>query len=442
MQWVAVAGTAITFAISVSLIVLHLRRYRCPKEQRQIIRLIFAPFVFALVALFEVLSYEAAPYIDPIGDYYEAFALCGLFLLYLQYAVPGGTFDQETFDAVKAAEEGDAAGFDWPRITWIFVFQYPVLETVAIIIQEATQATGNLCVQSLEPKFGHLWVEIISSIGVGAAVMSILRFYGRMKNRIKIRRGLAKLVCFKLIVFLRFVQQVSWIFACTRRAELMSMRQTIFSILLGHDVIKPSKTTTYNDLFYGLPSVLTCVEMAILSLGFWYAFSSTEYGSNAKPRDRPLPIHKAILDAINPWDLIVGVGRMFSIIIHLKRSGGFEEWQAAKQNAKAAKRANNPRGRRNQGRYRTVDGMESLPRPNAAYDVAAPPMGDTAYYPGHQPLYQPPTGSPPSYGDQLHGHLTANQRYERSVSPSGRAWDRYDHSRSPAGKSTRGQEIV
>lgn len=209
MLYVSGAATIVAFVIVVALIINHLRRYRCPKEQRQIIRLAFAPFVFALVAFFEVLSYEIAPYIDPLGDLYEAFCLCALYLLYIQFAVPGGTFDNDTFEAVKAAEEGKIQDFDWPRISWIFVFQYPLTELLSIVILEATEAAGRYCVQSLNPKYGHLWVQIISSIGVGAAVLAILRFYGHMKNRLKVRRSMSKLVCFKLIVFLRFVQSVS-----------------------------------------------------------------------------------------------------------------------------------------------------------------------------------------------------------------------------------------
>lgn len=209
MLYVAGVTTAATLAISVSLIFAHLRRYRCPKEQRQIIRISFAPFIFALVAFFEILSYEVAPYIDPLGDLYEAIGLCALLLLYIQFSVPGGTFDEETFNAVKASDETSGQNFDWPRITWIFVFQYPIVEILSIIILEATEAAGVYCVQSLNPKFGHIWVQVISSIGVGAAVISILRFYGRMKNRMKVRRGLSKLLCFKLIVGIRFLQSVS-----------------------------------------------------------------------------------------------------------------------------------------------------------------------------------------------------------------------------------------
>lgn len=75
MIWIGLASTAVTTGISLALIFLHLRRYRAPKEQRQIIRIVFSVVVYSCVAFFEIYKYEVAQYIDPIGDVYEAFGL-------------------------------------------------------------------------------------------------------------------------------------------------------------------------------------------------------------------------------------------------------------------------------------------------------------------------------------------------------------------------------
>ncbi|TKA56545.1 hypothetical protein B0A55_12691, partial [Friedmanniomyces simplex] len=125
LVWAAAACTVTTIAIALSLITLHLRRYRAPKEQRQIVRIVFCVIVYAVVAFFEVFSYEAAQYVDPLGDLYEAFGLCALYLLFLQYAAPSGTFNDDIFSAVRAAEE-TTISFDWVRVGYIFVFQYPI----------------------------------------------------------------------------------------------------------------------------------------------------------------------------------------------------------------------------------------------------------------------------------------------------------------------------
>lgn len=75
MKWTALGCTATTALISLSLIVQHLRRYRAPKEQRQIIRIVFSIPIYSVIAFFEILRYQDARYIDPLGDLYEAFGL-------------------------------------------------------------------------------------------------------------------------------------------------------------------------------------------------------------------------------------------------------------------------------------------------------------------------------------------------------------------------------
>lgn len=75
MLYTAAAATVVTLIIALALIFQHLRRYRAPKEQRQIIRIIFSVIVYSVVAFFEIYKYSIAQYIDPIGDVYEAFGL-------------------------------------------------------------------------------------------------------------------------------------------------------------------------------------------------------------------------------------------------------------------------------------------------------------------------------------------------------------------------------
>lgn len=193
---------------------MHLVRYNAPKEQRQIVRIVFAPFVFALISLAEVYNYSVARYIDPISAFYEAICICSLFLLYVQFAAPasatkGATFGKDVFEAMIAKQEAGTSRGTWPRITWVAVFQYPIAQIIAIIILEATEAAGTYCESSLKPKYGHFWVAVIQALGVTVAIFSIVSFYGRMKVLMKARRGLAKITCFKLMVAVRFVQTVS-----------------------------------------------------------------------------------------------------------------------------------------------------------------------------------------------------------------------------------------
>lgn len=228
---ISLVCTGITLCSTLVLIALHLIRYSAPKEQRQIIRLIFAPFVFALISLAQIYNYSVARYIEPISSFYEAICLCALFLLYVQFAVPSGTFGEELFEAMKAKQEQQKGKNNWPRATWVAVFQYPVVDLIAIIILEATEAAGTFCESSLRPKYGHFWYKLLSTVGLVIAFLSIVRFYARMKSLIRARRGLAKLVCFKAIVGIRFIQSVSY--PITLITRLQSSLLTTFSYHSG-----------------------------------------------------------------------------------------------------------------------------------------------------------------------------------------------------------------
>ena len=258
------------------------------------------------------------------------------------------------------------------------MFQYPVVELVCVAIQEATEATGHFCDNSLDPWFAHLYVQILNSISIGACVTCILKFRNHMKKRMRARRGLAKLVCFKVIVGIRFFQ--TW----------------IVSLLLQYKVVKPNATFSYNgtslflplvtislliasiDISWGIPAVATCVEMTFCSLLFWYAFSSTEYSAEARPNDCPLPTYKAMLHAYNPLDLFMGIAKIPSLFLTLRQSGDWSRWKARRKESgiqglirKAVRKTKGTGdGSQGQGRYnRMEEGMESLVAPPRTRDA-------------------------------------------------------------------------
>lgn len=265
MMYVAAACAAVTLLSAVGLICLHLCRYRVPKEQRQIVRICLAPFVFAIVSWGQIYNYNFAAFINPIGNLYEAFCLCALYLLYIQFAVPAATFNEDMFTAMADAADVPvkAKEGNWPKLGWVLVFQYPITETVALIILEATEAAEIYCSESLKPEFGHLWYSLISTIGVALCVMAIFRFYGRMKRLMKARRGMWKLLCFKGIVFLRFVQTVSSSPSRfnTAGADNVScgcadsLSQWIFSILMNKNALKTSTQFSYGEQTPALPTL-------------------------------------------------------------------------------------------------------------------------------------------------------------------------------------------
>lgn len=170
-------------------------------------------------------------------------------------------------------------------------------------------------------------------------------------------------------------------------------------------------------------------RLLIIEIRDQTAFSSTEYSSDAKPRDAPLPLWKAVLHAINPWDLILGMARIFPLCGEVRRSGDWKAYQAAmrEQGLQGAirKGVRKYKGRKNnnQGSYQELDdGMESLTKPTETYHgrtESSASYEDAGYYSmsggmyGGQDVYQPPPGSPP---DESRSHLMAESGRMRSSS--------------------------
>lgn len=78
--------TAITILCSLFLAISHLSCYVRPREQRQIIRILFYPVVFGLCSCFSILDYPASLYLLPTASIYEPVALMGIFLLFVEFS--------------------------------------------------------------------------------------------------------------------------------------------------------------------------------------------------------------------------------------------------------------------------------------------------------------------------------------------------------------------
>lgn len=92
----------------------------------------------------------------------------------------------------------------------------------------------------------------------------------------------------------------------------------------GWGPLKPSDQIAGPDLRIGIPSMLTCVEMAIFAVLHLFAFPWKPYdlkrqspldtgidGYSAQPKTYANGPARAILDALNPWDIIKACGRGF-----------------------------------------------------------------------------------------------------------------------------------
>jgi hypothetical protein len=121
LRIIGYACLGVTFIIWSVLTLTHLRRYRVPHEQRQIFRITLTPLVFTVVAVISLHAYDAAEYLEPLANLYEAFALASLFLLYVQYVVPKDSTKEMFFGSLMHAGKGEARS----SLKWFWVCYPP-----------------------------------------------------------------------------------------------------------------------------------------------------------------------------------------------------------------------------------------------------------------------------------------------------------------------------
>lgn len=153
----------------------------------------------------------------------------------------------------------------------------------------------------LSAKYAHIrlfWIDIFI---VGA----VIKFYARLKEINPKHHPFAKLIAFKGIVIFQFLQEV------------------IFGFLNGK-MFEPSKTMAYDNIYYGVPVMLTAVEAMIFSFAFHFAFRSREYHTDNRPERHRLPTWRAIFDALNLTDIVHGVTLAFHLLVTNSSPNGFD----------------------------------------------------------------------------------------------------------------------
>ncbi|KAF2097000.1 DUF300-domain-containing protein [Rhizodiscina lignyota] len=303
LEYISGISLGLTLIVTLFLITRHLSRYTVPPEQRQIVRIVFVPTFFAIIGFFSVMFYNVSIYIRPIPEVYEAFCIPAILLLYIHYVCPDeGQLTRYDFfhnlelqDRKGRSQSGGS--LTWFKRTWICVFQYPLAKTISAIIEIATQGAGVFCINSLSPHYAHLWCQIIDIVSIVLAVPRVIRFERRMKSQMDPKhKAFQKLLAFKGFVILQFIQLI------------------IFGLLNGK-VFSPTAYVTYDDIYYGIPNTLTCLEGVIFSFLFLWAFNTSVYHPEYQnTQGRRMPFWRAIFNAMNFTDIVKGVTFMFALI--------------------------------------------------------------------------------------------------------------------------------
>ncbi|KAF8520864.1 DUF300-domain-containing protein [Hysterangium stoloniferum] len=308
--WAVAGGCAVlTTFITFYSVMSHAMNYRVPAQQKQVIRILYMPPIFAIIAFFSYRYFREYTYYSVSETLYEAIVV-GAFMFLLIESVASTT---ENGTSEAALLKKDKSKLPFPFCCWRYrptkayfmysmkwsVMQYTIFQPAVSIISVVTEAFNLLCTSSFSPEFANLYLTIISALSNTLAVYGLVVFYELTKRDLKGRRPGAKFWCVNIIVTIPFFQQL------------------LFSILQGSGLVKATKFWTSTNVADGLNALATAVEMVLFSLFMCYAFPVSEYAYVDGPKRHPF---KALWDSINIWDFVVETWRSLKFFIDFARN--------------------------------------------------------------------------------------------------------------------------
>ncbi|KAE9370035.1 hypothetical protein N431DRAFT_468121 [Stipitochalara longipes BDJ] len=261
------SAAAISFLIVLILMAQHATYLSNQREQYKIMKICLVIPYYSLTAFLSICFPKIFLFINAWFSYIEAVSFATLFLLFCQYLAPSESERELFFAALEIKQKDGPAlrgkeSLDWYRMKWIAIFQMPVVALLVAVATMITQAAGIYCEYSMGSKpflFAHFWLGIASSLSLAFAFISILKFYMILKPQITRHAALSKLVAFKMIVGLTFIENI------------------IFWILQDTHTLKPTAKLTFADVNIVIPALIICLQNVPLAIFFHYAYPHTPY---------------------------------------------------------------------------------------------------------------------------------------------------------------------
>ncbi|KAL1757895.1 organic solute transporter Ostalpha-domain-containing protein [Schizophyllum commune] len=254
--WAISGGcAALTVIISTITVVKHCRSYTVPNEQRQILRILYMPPVYAIISFCSYRYFRSYTYYSLV----EVVTLSAFLLLIIEYVAATAT----GHDAQNAIARKDKSKLPLPFCCWRYrptkaYFMYTVKWSVLqyVIIRPLVSIAGIVCEkykvlcesEGFDFRYANVYLEIVDFISISIALYGLLVFYGLTKDELKARRPLAKFLTIKLIVMFTWYQSF------------------------------------VTNIANGLNALAICIEMVFFSLAMWWAYNPSEY---KKQRSRP-----------------------------------------------------------------------------------------------------------------------------------------------------------
>ncbi|KAG6004418.1 hypothetical protein E4U21_001086 [Claviceps maximensis] len=292
-----VAGLASLAATSLSIVSIWLqaKNYRKPLLQRYVIRILLMVPLYSIASFTSMVSLNAAAFIDPIRDIYEAFTIYTFFQLLINFLggeralivmTHGRAPVQHLWPLNHVLRKVDISDPHTFLSIKRGILQYAWLKPVLAIAAIIMKATGTYQEGYIGAKSGYLWSGLIYNISVSVSLYSLGLFWVCMHNDLTPFRPVPKFLSIKLIIFASYWQGF------------------FLSILVWLRAIPDDvEGYTRDNLAAAIQDALICIEMPAFAVAHWYAFSWYDFADDSISSAR-MTLSHAMKDSFGIKDLI------------------------------------------------------------------------------------------------------------------------------------------
>ncbi|KAI9141067.1 organic solute transporter Ostalpha-domain-containing protein [Paraphysoderma sedebokerense] len=260
----AVAATA----ISVYTMWLHIKNYKNPSQQRQIIRILWMVPIYAISSWISLANKSIADYIETVRDMYEAFVIYVFFNLLISYL--GGEREllvnlkrrpptAHMFPVNLFSKEMNVSAPTLLEFPYLGILQFVFLKPIFSFLTLAMKSSDVYQEGFISVSSGYVWVTFLYNISVSVSMYCLVIFFFATRRDLDPYRPVPKFLCIKAIIFFSFWQGV------------------VISVLVYLGVIREAGSYSADNIARALQDFLICLEMVAAAYGHWKAFNHSEY---------------------------------------------------------------------------------------------------------------------------------------------------------------------
>ncbi|KAJ3900145.1 DUF300-domain-containing protein [Lentinula edodes] len=320
----AIAGACSVATVLISMISVfqHCRTYTKPAEQRQILRILYMPPIYAVISFCSYRFFRSYTYYDLAEVVYEAFTLSAFLMLLIEFVADSGSgHNPESSIARKGKRNLPFPFCHWRyrptkpyfmyTLKWA-VLQYVILRPAISITGIICQAFNVLCESSgFNVHYANVYLEAIDFVTISIALYGLILFYALTREELAGRRPLAKFLAIKLIVMFTWYQSF------------------VFDALEGR-VIHATEYWSETNIADGLNALTICIEMIFFACFMWWAYTPAAYRIEGA---KPTSIWRPLWDSINFSDFALEIWYSLKFFIAYIRGVPETHSRFAKSNA-------------------------------------------------------------------------------------------------------------